>query len=67
MNAWKPVVLYILVGALLLLGAWAVLSLPNPEPIPGLPTNVERFYDCNQVCYVWSDGSGDCYPCGDCK
>ena len=29
-----------------------------------LPEDVEQFYDdCGHVCYVWPDGSGDCYPC----
>ena len=29
-----------------------------------LPEGVQEFYnDCGYVCYVWPDGSGDCYPC----
>ena len=32
-----------------------------------LPDEVEQFYDdCGHVCYVWPDGSGDCYPCEEC-
>ena len=32
-----------------------------------LPDDVEQFYDdCGYVCYVWPDGSGDCYPCLEC-
>ena len=33
-----------------------------------LPDDVEQFYDdCGYVCYVWPDGSGDCYPCLECE
>ena len=33
-----------------------------------LPEDVEQFYDdCGHVCYVWPDGSGDCYPCLMCE
>jgi len=33
-----------------------------------LPDEVEQFYDdCGHVCYVWPDGSGDCYPCLECE
>ena len=32
-----------------------------------LPDDTQEFYnDCGQVCYVWPDGSGDCYPCLEC-
>ena len=32
----------------------------------GIPPDVTRFYDCGYVCYVWPDGSGDCYLCQGC-
>ena len=33
-----------------------------------LPEGVQEFYnDCGYVCYVWPDGSGDCYPCVSCN
>ena len=33
-----------------------------------LPDEAEQFYDdCGHVCYVWPDGSGDCYPCLECE
>jgi len=29
-----------------------------------LPPDTEEFRnDCGYICYVWPDGSGDCYPC----
>lgn len=55
-------------GVLGVIGALGliVLLLVAPQPVrasDGIPEGVVRFYDCNQVCYVWPDGSGDCYPC----
>lgn len=35
-----------------------------------LPDDAQEFTnDCGYVCYVWPDGSGDCYPCigGECE
>jgi len=33
-----------------------------------LPDDTQEFYnDCGYVCYVWPDGSGDCYPCLVCE
>ena len=33
-----------------------------------LPPDVEEFRnDCGYICYVWPDGSGDCYPCLECE
>ena len=32
-----------------------------------LPPDTEEFRnDCGHICYVWPDGSGDCYPCLEC-
>ena len=33
-----------------------------------LPDGVEEFRnDCGYICYVWPDGSGDCYACFECN
>ena len=53
---WVLIALLVVVICLMLLPRKAGAS-------DGMPEGVTRFYDCNQVCYVWPDGSGDCYPC----
>lgn len=33
-----------------------------------LPPDTEEFRnDCGYICYVWPDGSGNCYPCLECE
>ena len=40
-----------------------LLFLPKSVGVSdGIPRNVTRFYDAGNVCYVWPDRSGDCYP-----
>lgn len=58
----KKVSFLIVIIALLLIVA--LLAAPRKAGASdGIPKGVQRFYDCNNVCYVWPDGSGDCYPC----
>jgi hypothetical protein len=52
----------LLVGLVLLFAVAGVAYASN------LPPDVEEFRnDCGYVCYVWPDGSGDCYPCAECE
>lgn len=56
----KKVVYGLLVLALLVGGAVYAESL--------LPDDVQEFTnDCGYICYVWPDGSGDCYKCLECE
>ena len=58
----KERVLAILIAAVVVLfGCLYMSSIVGASD--GIPEGVTRFYDCGNVCYVWPDGSGDCYPC----
>ena len=50
----------------ILLGLVLVFAAAGVAYASFLPDGVEEFRnECGYVCYVWPDGSGDCYPCAE--
>lgn len=51
----------------LLIGLILVFAIAGVAYASYLPDGVEEFRnDCGYICYVWPDGSGNCYPCLEC-